>query len=590
MPFAYRVVLASNEIINSQNMGQLQAYGIYNEYILRNIYLSPGHKYLVVEVVKNRTTVVADFLIYKISDFSLPIAHIKDTFYTGFLWEGEDTIIYSPKLNFEYVFKYDLISGQQYYLPNNRKSLQSVLDTKIQYENDYIWLNGEEKPTQTLRLKHYETDVFDTKNISYLVSDEDSSAYLVPRLSNDKSILFSSGSRNPTHLVFVGYKEVENKEIKISNINAFKIPLKGSIQKYFKLGNHYLVVYLSGIKKRYYIFDEDGNLEIDLEAPIGKLQKINQIHEDQFTMHFSSEVNDKYLLNFSLKDANLWNPKFINKELLTDQEGIQYNLKFLESTSLDGTKVPIRVLYRKEAPISSKSALYILGYGGHGIVTYFLPNYEVGLHSYLKSGGIYATPAVRGGGEFGNEWYTQVFGSLVRYEDMESAVVELHKRGYGSPETTAFEGWSSGGLLAGVMMTRNPELFKLVIPGNGLHDMERHEVLQGPFEWSQDYGNSRSVEAIEFLRSYSPVYNAKKKRIYPTVYTMVGDQDVRVNPSQSYKITAVLQDYQIGVNPIILDRYPTAGHWIQDPLTMNGLGVTALQRKWRVVFNELGLE
>jgi hypothetical protein len=263
----------TNEIINSQNMGQLQAYGIYNEYILRNIYLSPGHKYLVVEVVKNRTTVVADFLIYKISDFSLPIAHIKDTFYTGFLWEGEDTIIYSPKLNFEYVFKYDLISGQQYYLPNNRKSLQSVLDTKIQYENDYIWLNGEEKPTQTLRLKHYETDVFDTKNISYLVSDEDSSAYLVPRLSNDKSILFSSGSRNPTHLVFVGYKEVENKEIKISNINAFKIPLKGSIQKYFKLGNHYLVVYLSGIKKRYYIFDEDGNLEIDLEAPIGKLQK-----------------------------------------------------------------------------------------------------------------------------------------------------------------------------------------------------------------------------------------------------------------------------------------------------------------------------
>jgi protease II len=76
-----------------------------------------------------------------------------------------------------------------------------------------------------------------------------------------------------------------------------------------------------------------------------------------------------------------------------------------------------------------------------------------------------------------------------------------------------------------------------------------------------------------------------QRKKYPTFYTMVGGNDIRVNLSLSYKLTAVFQGYQEGSNHIVLDRYPNAGHWIRITSSLNEDVVIALKRKLKVIFN-----
>ena len=78
---------------------------------------------------------------------------------------------------------------------------------------------------------------------------------------------------------------------------------------------------------------------------------------------------------------------------------------------------------------------------------------------------MYAIAHVRGGNELGREWHEQAKGVNRHkvYEDVAGAAKFLSEAGYSSPDTLSVGGGSNGGLVTGVAVTRNPELFDAAV-------------------------------------------------------------------------------------------------------------------------------
>ena len=230
-------------------------------------------------------------------------------------------------------------------------------------------------------------------------------------------------------------------------------------------------------------------------------------------------------------------------------------------TSKDGTKVPMMISYKKGIKLNGKNPTILYGYGGFNISV--TPNFSVVNAIWMKNGGIYAVPNLRGGGEYGKKWHvagTQVQKKNV-FEDFIAAGEYLQKNGYTSPEFMALSGRSNGGLLVGATMTMRPDLAKVAFPGVGVLDMLRYNKFTAGAGWSFDYGTAEdSKEMFEYLKSYSPVHNVRKGVCYPSTMIITSDHDDRVVPAHSFKFGAELQEKQSCNNPALIRIEVNAGH------------------------------
>ena len=554
---------------------------------IADIQLSPTKQYLVVFAPSFFGTIYYNIYVYDLVKHKYIKTKITYAYPKDFHWSSPHIINY---------YNYALKMFNGFDLEKNQ---HLSMDERIPpYEN----LKKNEKSTYSfsfnptkrdhesaLIIKHFDKErpeYHTLKAFTMLKSIND----LENKISSPNILLFASRKPYSSEVLLVSY-EKENDEIKIIDSRAIPAPSeRGSFQDFFSMGEDVVLEYMSGSEKTYYIYNKELGLTHKLKAPDAKLKNIKKISKDKFEFTFISEVKDQTVIEITSEELSSWNPSRIDKIMYRDEKLISYKHFFIKAISKDKTIIPIRVIHREDLSPSEQTPLFTQAYGGHGITSYFHARYEVGLHSFLSHKGIYATPAVRGGSEYGPTWHTQVYGSLVRYEDTISAMVKLHTLKMGSPSTTAFEGWSNGGLLAGVMLTMRPDLFKLVIPGNGIQDMERRQVLDSPFAWNEEFGSARTKESINYIQTYSPLYNSQEKKNYPTVYVMTGGRDKRVNPSHSLKLVASLQDHQLAKNPIILDYYRNESHWLANPQFSNSNGLKSLISKWKVIFHELKMD
>ena len=72
-------------------------------------------------------------------------------------------------------------------------------------------------------------------------------------------------------------------------------------------------------------------------------------------------------------------------------------------TSKDGTRVPMFITRRKDAPRDGNRPVMLYGYGGFNVT--LSPSFSPAIQSWLEMGGIYAVANLRGGGEYGEEWH-----------------------------------------------------------------------------------------------------------------------------------------------------------------------------------------
>jgi prolyl oligopeptidase len=232
------------------------------------------------------------------------------------------------------------------------------------------------------------------------------------------------------------------------------------------------------------------------------------------------------------------------------------------ATSADGTRVPVSIVRRKGTRLDGQNPVLLGGYGGYGVN--MTPGFEDWLRLWIEQGGVYAVASTRGGGEYGEEWH--LAGNLTRkqnvFDDFAACAEYLVDAGYTNPSRLAIEGGSNGGLLMGAVMVQHPELFRAVVSHVGIYDALRTELSSnGEFNVTE-FGTVKDPEQFRALYAYSPYHHVVAGTPYPAVLMTGGDNDVRVEPMQSRKMTAALQAASSSGLPVLLRTNPNAGHGI----------------------------
>lgn len=237
------------------------------------------------------------------------------------------------------------------------------------------------------------------------------------------------------------------------------------------------------------------------------------------------------------------------------------------AVSKDGTRVPVNIICHKNIKRDGSNPTILYGYGGFNISQ--VPRFQVSRSVWLEQGGIYAIANLRGGGEYGEEWHQG--GSLSRkqnvFDDFLACARHLIEAKYTNPNKLAIEGRSNGGLLMGAALTQAPQLFRAVVAYVGLYDMLRFEQHpNGAFNVTE-FGTIKNPDQFRALFAYSPYQHVKDGTSYPAVLFLTGDNDARVDPANSRKMTARLQAATTSGRPVLLRTTASAGHGVDSALS-----------------------
>eukprot|EP00698_Gefionella_okellyi_P003744 TRINITY_DN13487_c0_g1_i1.p1 TRINITY_DN13487_c0_g1~~TRINITY_DN13487_c0_g1_i1.p1 ORF type:complete len:702 (+),score=169.41 TRINITY_DN13487_c0_g1_i1:144-2249(+) len=333
--------------------------------------------------------------------------------------------------------------------------------------------------------------------------------------------------------------------------------------------NQFVVCYLHDVKDVLFLYDMSGKRlrELPLPGP-GSVGAVNTRRKDT-EMFYSFESftypGDQFHFDFVKDELKTFRsvkiPGFNAEDFVTEQV-------FYES--LDGTRVPMFLVYKKGTPRDGNNMTVLYGYGGFSIsISPYFSVFRVTQMAHF--GNVLAIANIRGGGEYGEDWHEA--GILGRkqnvFDDFAAAAMYLTREKYTRPEKIAILGGSNGGLLVAASVTQRPELFGCGVAQVPVCDMLRFHKFTIGKAWCADYGCSDNKEDFEYQIKYSPIHNVRPGKPLPAVLVCTADHDDRVVPLHSYKFTAELQ-HVLGkdprqVQPLMIRIEMKAGHGAGKP-------------------------
>ncbi|MEU5401255.1 prolyl oligopeptidase family serine peptidase [Streptomyces sp. NPDC005963] len=226
----------------------------------------------------------------------------------------------------------------------------------------------------------------------------------------------------------------------------------------------------------------------------------------------------------------------------------------------DGVAVPYHVVRSAGGDPTRPAPTLISAYGAANVP--LLPQYQPDLAAFVAAGGVLVQAYLRGGGEFGRDWYLAAHRERkhVRDTDLVAVAEHLLDTGLTSTDRLALTGGSDGGLMCGVALTTRPELWCAVLPRAPLLDLIG--ALRDPyldFVIRKAWADPDDPEQRRRLLGLSP-YQLVRPGAFPAVYLQAGATDPRCPPWQARKFAARLQTAQEGPAPILLHVYDNAGH------------------------------
>jgi len=234
--------------------------------------------------------------------------------------------------------------------------------------------------------------------------------------------------------------------------------------------------------------------------------------------------------------------------------------------SKDGTRIPLSIIRRKGAKLDGKNPTLLTAYGGYDVN--ITPNYVLWRKVALDHGFVLAVANLRGGGEYGEDWHHA--GMLTKkqnvFDDFAACARYLIDHKYTTSAKLGIEGGSNGGLLMGAELTQHPELFGAVVSHVGIYDMLRVELQPNGAFNTTEFGTVKEQDQFKALYAYSPYHHVVDGTNYPSVLFLTGDNDPRVDPLNSRKMTARLQASGTK-NPVLLRTSSHSGHGIGTALS-----------------------
>ena len=123
-------------------------------------------------------------------------------------------------------------------------------------------------------------------------------------------------------------------------------------------------------------------------------------------------------------------------------------------------------------------------------------------------------------------------------------------------------GGSAGGLLMGVVVNMNPELFNGVIAAVPFVDVMTTMLDESiPLTTSEydEWGNPNNKDSYEYMLSYSP-YDQVTAQAYPNMLVTTGLHDSQVQYYEPAKWVAKLREYKTDNNLLLMNTNMEAGH------------------------------
>ncbi|RNE48987.1 prolyl oligopeptidase family serine peptidase [Corynebacterium alimapuense] len=166
--------------------------------------------------------------------------------------------------------------------------------------------------------------------------------------------------------------------------------------------------------------------------------------------------------------------------------------------------------------------------------------------AWLERGNFFVQPNLRGGGEFGPSWHSQVVKTNRHkvWEDHQAVLEDLVARGYATAEQICIRGGSNGGLLTSGALTRYPEAFGAAVIQVPLTDMLRYHTWSAGASWMAEYGDPADPAERASLESWSPLHNVvdQKQRPYPPALVTTSTRDDRVHPAHARLFAEALRE------------------------------------------------
>ena len=229
--------------------------------------------------------------------------------------------------------------------------------------------------------------------------------------------------------------------------------------------------------------------------------------------------------------------------------------------STDGTRVPYHLVRRADVSSSEPQPTLICAYGGFNAP--LVPQFPGPLAAFIAFGGVYVHAHLRGGGEFGLDWWRggRMATKQNCYQDLYAVAEDLIESGRTTQKLLAVTGESNGGLMAGVAVTQRPDLWAVVVPRVPLLDLiGACRDSYGRMAVMMDLANVEEPDEVRRLATFSPYNLVREGTRYPAVFIDAGNNDPRCPPWHARKFAARLQNATAGNAPIVLQVWDNAGH------------------------------
>ncbi len=331
--------------------------------------------------------------------------------------------------------------------------------------------------------------------------------------------------------------------------------------------------------EKYYIdFDEEvyavqSNVNMEFES-------------DVFRFSYTSLTTPNSIFDFNVVTKERTLMKQV--EVLGGFDQNNYETKRIYATAMDGTKVPMSIVYRKGMEKNGNNPALIYGYGSYGAT--MDPSFRLSILPLLDRGFVYAIAHIRGGQINGRSWYEQgkLLNKMNTFTDFNDCAQYLIDEKYTNNQKLFASGGSAGGLLMGACINLKPELYKGVIAAVPFVDVvttmldESIPLTTGEFD---EWGNPKEEKYYYYMKSYSPYDNVDAKE-YPALMVTTGLHDSQVQYFEPAKWVAKLRDLKTDKNPLIFRINMDYGHggasgrfeWIKE---------TALE--YAFIFDQLGV-
>jgi prolyl oligopeptidase PreP (S9A serine peptidase family) len=246
-------------------------------------------------------------------------------------------------------------------------------------------------------------------------------------------------------------------------------------------------------------------------------------------------------------------------------QGGPYEVSRVRYTARDDVPIPMFIVHRRNLALDGSHPVILHGYGASHTPT--LPWFDEPILTWFEAGGVYAAPNLRGGGEFGREWWEAAIleRKQTTFDDFIAAAEFLVEEGWTTPGRLAIHGMSYGGMLVSAVMTERPDLFGAAVaevPATDLIrlDLGRHRA---------QLGSPADSDQFPFVLRHSPLHRVREGRCYPATFISTALNDERIPAWNAFKFTAALQWAQVCNRPVVLRVDDVGGHGGMTPAAWN---------------------